>query len=201
MTVSKNYSSIFLWLCWISCCINYKIHCNLLVTRLTYRYETSLILFVEIFCFSIYSSFLRIFLVPLLGLYILSLTFKCNNFASWIHDGRICWNWTSSRICVIIHIDNDHLCGIIDLFAHTNEFVRLHGESTERYPIDVNTDICELQIRWRRYKVINFLSHNSSCRNELKINKNDIYVNDLKHRLTKWRLLAWFAQLRIYTII
>lgn len=72
------------------------------------------------------------------------LTFERNNFAGWIHDGRVGGDWTPGRVADIVHVDNDHLCGVIDLFTHANEFVRLHGESAERNRIDIDADICEL---------------------------------------------------------
>ena len=42
-----------------------------------------------------------------------------------MHDGRIGADWPPEDIAGVREVDDDHLILLIDLFAHTDEIVRL----------------------------------------------------------------------------
>jgi hypothetical protein len=44
-----------------------------------------------------------------------------------MHDGRISTDWSSKDIVSVREVDDDNLILLVDLFAHTDEVVRLEG--------------------------------------------------------------------------
>lgn len=71
-------------------------------------------------------------------------TFKSDDFTSWIHNCGIGGYRSSDGIGRVIHIDNDHLGSIANLFSHTNEFIGLHGKRIKADITGVNSYSCKL---------------------------------------------------------
>lgn len=72
-------------------------------------------------------------------------TFQGNNFASWVHDGRVCRDGSSDWIRRVIHVNDDHLCCLANLLSDTYELVRLHCKGTEPNIGCIDSNILELQ--------------------------------------------------------
>lgn len=60
-------------------------------------------------------------------------TFKCDDFAGWIHDGAVRWDGPADGCIGVGHIDDHHLSLLAHLLSDTDEFIRLHGEGAEAY--------------------------------------------------------------------
>lgn len=72
-------------------------------------------------------------------------TFQCNYFASWIHDGAVCWNWSSNWITWVIHINDYHLSLLSYFLSNADEFVWLHSQGTKANVCWVYTQVLELE--------------------------------------------------------
>lgn len=55
------------------------------------------------------------------------LTFKCNHFAGWIHDGAVGRDGPADGRIGVCHVDDHHLSLLAHLLADADELVRLHG--------------------------------------------------------------------------
>lgn len=77
-------------------------------------------------------------------------TFQGNDFAGWIHDCWIGANRSTDRICGVIHIDDNYLIIVTDLFTYTNEFVRLHRERGKWNGVRIDAGICELKLKEKK---------------------------------------------------
>lgn len=72
-------------------------------------------------------------------------TFQCNYFASWIHDGAVCWNWSSNWITWVIHVNDYHLSLLSYFLSNADEFVWLHSQGTKANVCWVYTQVLELE--------------------------------------------------------
>ena len=72
------------------------------------------------------------------------LSLERNHLRGRIHDGRIGRNGPTNGVGRVCHIDDDHLIGLANFFADTNELVRFHGEAVEAHIGGADTDISEL---------------------------------------------------------
>lgn len=58
-------------------------------------------------------------------------TFKCNDFAGWVHYGAVGWDGPADRCIGVGHINDNHLSLLAHLLPDTDELVRLHGKGAE----------------------------------------------------------------------
>ena len=63
-----------------------------------------------------------------------------------MHDGRVGRDRTTDRIVGIIQVYDHYLMGLAHLLAHTNELVRLHGQSAEANVGHVYANVLELNV-------------------------------------------------------
>ena len=56
-------------------------------------------------------------------------TLQGEYFLVWMHNGRVCGDWSSEDIVGVGQVHNDDLVGFIDLFPNTDEMVGLQRES------------------------------------------------------------------------
>ena len=85
--------------------------------------------------------------------------FECDHFARRVHDGRVGGDWAPDRVLRVRHVDDDHLRCVVDLLAHTDELVRLHGESGETDVGDVDADVLQLQVLLEFYWQLAWICH------------------------------------------
>lgn len=71
-------------------------------------------------------------------------TFQSDDFTSWIHNCRISRYWSSDRIGGIIHIDNNYLGSVTNLFSNANEFIRFHSKCIKADITGINSHSCKL---------------------------------------------------------
>ena len=71
-------------------------------------------------------------------------TFEGDHFAGGVHDGRVCGDGPPDGVGRVVHVDDNNLRSVSHLLAHTDEFVRFHGEGGESDVGCVDAHILEL---------------------------------------------------------
>lgn len=61
------------------------------------------------------------------------LTFKCNDFAGWIHNGAVGGDGPADGGVGVCHVDDHHLRLLAHFLPDTDELIRLHGQGAEAY--------------------------------------------------------------------
>jgi hypothetical protein len=61
-----------------------------------------------------------------------------------MHDGRVCRDRSSNQIGGVIHVQDNDLVLLADLFSDTNKLVRLHGQRIEAYVGRIDAQRLEL---------------------------------------------------------
>lgn len=78
-------------------------------------------------------------------------TSQSDHLLLWVHDGRFSRDRSSHHVVRVVEVDNDDVLAPFDIFPHTNESVRLEGESRESDRGRLHSQSCELNAReWRR---------------------------------------------------
>ena len=72
-------------------------------------------------------------------------TFECDNLAGWVHDGRVCGDWSADGVGSVTQVNDDHLSCVPHLLSNTNELVTLHSEGAEPNVGCVDAHILKLQ--------------------------------------------------------
>lgn len=72
-------------------------------------------------------------------------TFKCDDFAGWVHDGAVSWDGPADR-CIGIGQVNDHHLSLLTYFLpDTDELIGLHRKGAEADVGRIDSQVLELR--------------------------------------------------------